>query len=63
VLMLFMVEHTNVLARAVVGNPLAEPPGTGRYNRLGADLTAFDRRHVENIDSLLWEGPRREQCA
>jgi hypothetical protein len=35
VLTLFSVEHTNVLARAVVGNPLAEPPSTGRSNRLG----------------------------
>jgi hypothetical protein len=35
-LMLFSVEHTNALDRAVVGNPLAEPPSTGRSNRLGA---------------------------
>jgi hypothetical protein len=35
VLTLFSVEHTNALDRAVVGNPLAEPPSTGRSNRLG----------------------------
>jgi hypothetical protein len=59
----FPVEHTNVLARTVVGNPLTEPPNTGRSNRLGTGLTALDRRHVENLDSLLREGPRQEQCA
>jgi hypothetical protein len=58
-----LVEHTNVLDRAVVGNPLDEPPSTGRSNRLGGGLTALDKRHVENLDSLLREGPRREQCA
>jgi hypothetical protein len=31
----FSVKHTNALARAIVGNPLAEPPSTGRSNRLG----------------------------
>jgi hypothetical protein len=34
-LMLFPVEHTSALDRAVVGNPLAETPSTGRSNRLG----------------------------
>jgi hypothetical protein len=62
-LTLFSVEHTNALAHAVVGNPLAEPPSTVRSNRLGAGLTALDRRHVENLDSLLQEGPCHEQCA
>jgi hypothetical protein len=33
-LMLFSVEHTNALDRAVVGNQLAGPPSTGRSNRL-----------------------------
>jgi hypothetical protein len=60
VLMLFSVEHTNALDRAVVGNHLTEPPSTGRSNRMGGGLTALDRRHVENLDSLLSEGPRRE---
>jgi hypothetical protein len=35
-LTLFSVEHTNVLDCAVVRNPLAELPRTGRSNRLGA---------------------------
>jgi hypothetical protein len=35
----------------------------GRSNRLGAGLTALDRRNAENLDSLLREGPCREQCA
>jgi hypothetical protein len=34
-LTLFSVEHMNALDRAVVGNPLAEPPRTGRSKRLG----------------------------
>jgi hypothetical protein len=34
-LTLFSVEHTNALDRAIVGNPLTEPPSTGRSNRLG----------------------------
>jgi hypothetical protein len=59
--MLFSVEHTNALDRAVVGNPLAQPPSTGRSNHLGGWLTALDRRHVKNLDSLLQEGPRQEQ--
>jgi hypothetical protein len=54
----FSVKHMNALARTVVGNPLAEPRRGG-----GVVLTALDRRHVENLDSLLREGPRREQCA
>jgi hypothetical protein len=33
--MLFPVEDTSALDRAVVGNPLAETPSTGRSNRLG----------------------------
>jgi hypothetical protein len=33
-LTLFSVEHTNALDRAVVENPLAELPSTGRSNRL-----------------------------
>jgi hypothetical protein len=60
VLTLFSVEHTNVLDRAIVGNHLAEPPSTGRSNRPGGGLTALDRRHVENLDSLLGEGPHQE---
>jgi hypothetical protein len=61
VLTLFPVEHTSALDRAVVGNPLAETPSTGRSNHLeGAGLTALDRRDVENLDSLLREGPHRE---
>jgi hypothetical protein len=63
VLTFFPVEHTNALDRAVIRNQLAETPSTGRSNRLGAGLTALDRRDVENLDSLLREGPRREQCA
>jgi hypothetical protein len=63
VLTLFSVEHTNALDRAVVGNQLAELPSTGRSNRLGAGLTALDRKNAENLDSLLREGPRWEQCA
>jgi hypothetical protein len=62
-LTLFPVEHTSALDRAVIGNPLAELPSTGRSNRLGAGLTALDRKNAENLDSLLWEGPHREQCA
>jgi hypothetical protein len=62
VLTLFTVEHTSALDHAVVGNPLAELPSTGRSNRLGGDLTVLDRKNAENLDSLLWEGPRREQC-
>jgi hypothetical protein len=38
VLTLFSVEHTNALDREVVGNPLAEPPSTGRSNRLGGPV-------------------------
>jgi hypothetical protein len=63
VLTLVPVEHTSVLDRAVVGNPLAETPRTGRSNRLGGGLTALDKKDAENLDSLLREGPRREQCA
>jgi hypothetical protein len=33
----FSVEHTNELDHAVVGNHLAEPPSTGRSNRLGQE--------------------------
>jgi hypothetical protein len=62
-LTLFPVEHTSALDRAVIGNPLAELPSTGRSNRLGAGLTALYRKNAENLDSLLWEGPHREQCA
>jgi hypothetical protein len=62
-LTLFPVEHTSALDRAVVRNQLADTPSTGRSNRLGGSLTALDRRDTENLDSLLWEGPRREQCA
>jgi hypothetical protein len=58
--MLFLVEHMNALDCAVVGNPLAEPPSTGRSNRMGGGLTTLDRRYVEHLDSLLREGPRRE---
>jgi hypothetical protein len=36
-----------VLDRAVVGDPLVEPPSTGRSNRLGGGLTALDKTHVE----------------
>jgi hypothetical protein len=60
VLTLFTVEHTSALDRAVVGNPLAELPSTGRSYRLGGGLTVLDRKNAENLDSLLWEGPRRE---
>jgi hypothetical protein len=60
VLTFFPVEHTNALDRAVIRNQLAETPSTGRSNSLGAGLTALDRRDVENLDSLLREGPRRE---
>jgi hypothetical protein len=63
VLTLFLVEHTNALDCAVVSNQLTETPSTGRSNRLGAGLTALDRRDVESLDSLLREGPRREQRA
>jgi hypothetical protein len=63
VLTLFSVEHTNALDHTIVGNPLVEPPSTGRSNCLGGGLTALDKRHVENLDSLLREGPRREQYA
>jgi hypothetical protein len=63
VLTLFLVEHTNALDHAVIRNQLAETPSTGRSNRLGGGLTALDRRDVKNLDSLLREGPRREQCA
>jgi hypothetical protein len=59
-LTLFPVKHTNALDRAVVRNQLAETSSTGRSNRLGAGLTALDRRDVESLDSLLREGPRRE---
>jgi hypothetical protein len=62
-LTLFLVEHTNALDRAVITYQLAETPSTGRSNRLGGGLTALDRRDVESLDSLLREGPRREQCA
>jgi hypothetical protein len=31
------VEHTSALDRAVVGNPLAETPSTGRSDRLGQE--------------------------
>jgi hypothetical protein len=34
-LTLFLVEHTNALDRAVIRNPRAETPSTGRSNRLG----------------------------
>jgi hypothetical protein len=37
VLTLFWVEHTNALDCVVVKNPLAEPPSTGRSNRLGQE--------------------------
>jgi hypothetical protein len=63
VLTLFPAEHTSELDRAVVGNQLTETPSTGRSNRLVGGLTALDRRDTENLDSLLREGPRREQCA
>jgi hypothetical protein len=56
VLTLSSVEHTNALGCAVVENPLAEPPSTGRSNRLGG-LTALDRRHVENPDSCSGRDP------
>jgi hypothetical protein len=60
----FLVEHTSALDRAVVKNSLVELPSTGRFNRLGGrGLTALDRKNAENLDSLLREGPRREQCA
>jgi hypothetical protein len=59
----FPVEHTSALDRVVIGNPLAETPSSGRSNHLGGDLTTLDRRDTENLDSLLREGPRREQCA
>jgi hypothetical protein len=62
-LTLFPVEHTNALDRAVVEYQLAETTSTGRSNCLGAGLTALDRRDAENLDSLLREGPRQEQCA
>jgi hypothetical protein len=62
-LMIFLVEHTNALDRAVVGNHLAKSPSTGQFNSLGGGLTALDRRHIEKLDSLLCEGPRQEQCA
>jgi hypothetical protein len=62
-LTLFLVEHTNALDRAVIRKQLAETPSTGRSNRLGGGLTSLDRRDVESLDSLLREGPRREQCA
>jgi hypothetical protein len=62
-LTLFPVQHTNALDRVVIRNQLAETPSTCRSNHLGVGLTALDRRDVENLDSLLREGPRREQCA
>jgi hypothetical protein len=62
-LTLILVEHTNALDRVVVRNQLAETPSTDRSNRLGAGLTALDRRDVESLDSLLREGHRREQHA
>jgi hypothetical protein len=62
-LTLFPVKHTNALDRAVVRNQLAQTPSTGRSNRLGGGLTALVRRDVESLDSLLREGPRREQRA
>jgi hypothetical protein len=37
VLTLFSAKHTNALDRAVIRNPLAEPPNTGRSNRLGQE--------------------------
>jgi hypothetical protein len=62
VLMLFPVEHMNAQDRAVVRNQLTETPSTCLSNRLGGVLTALDRRDIENLDSLLREGPHREQC-
>jgi hypothetical protein len=62
VLTLFLVEHTNALDRAVIRNQHVETPSTGRSDGLGGGLTALDRREVEILDSLLREGPRREQC-
>jgi hypothetical protein len=38
VLTLFSVRHMNALDRAVDGNQLAEPPSTGRSNRLGGPV-------------------------
>jgi hypothetical protein len=48
-LTLFPVKHTSALDCAVVGNPLAELPSTGRSNRLGGrgGLTALDRKNAE----------------
>jgi hypothetical protein len=57
VLTLFLVKYMNALDCAVVKNPLAEPPSTCQSNRLGGGLTALDRRHVENLDSLLRGDP------
>jgi hypothetical protein len=37
VLTLFLVEHMNVLNRAVIRNQLAETPSTGQSNRLGQE--------------------------
>jgi hypothetical protein len=56
-LTLLLVQHTNALDRAIVGNPLAESPCTGRSNCLGGGLTALDKWHVENVDSLLRRDP------
>jgi hypothetical protein len=55
-LTLFLVEHTCALDRAVVGNHLGEISSK-------CGLTALNRRDVENLESLLREGPRQEQCA
>jgi hypothetical protein len=63
VLTLFLVEHTCALDGTVVENHLGETSSTGRSNHLGAGVTALGRRNAENLDLLLQEGPRREQCA
>jgi hypothetical protein len=55
-LTLFLVEHTRALDGAVVGNHLGEISSK-------CGLTALNRRDVENLESLLREGPRQEQCA
>jgi hypothetical protein len=62
VLTLFPVEHTSALDRAVVRNQLTETLSTGRSNRLGAGLTALDRRDTENLDSLLRRDPVRNSA-
>jgi hypothetical protein len=38
-------------------------PARAGLTAWGAGLTALDRRNAENLDSLLREGPHREQCA